>query len=86
MRFFFCTVYCVVFQALHRISCEPFNNYFLFINQVSKNVNCVTLPKVKLEIVRKSFFFQRALVYNTDMLPAHIGQIKSLLLFITALK
>ena len=60
---------------------------FLFMNHAKNtrnNGNCVILPKVRLEIARKVFFFQGALVYNG--LPAHIRQIKSVVLSRTALK
>ena len=56
-----------VFKSLHQVSCELFNNYFLLMNHARNNRNngnCVVLPKVKLEIARKGFFFQGALIYN----------------------
>ena len=73
--------------SLHQVFCELFNNYFLFMNHAKNtrnNGNCVVLPKVELEIARKGFFFQGALIYNG--LPAHIRQIKSVVLFRTTLR
>ena len=76
-----------VFKSLNKTSCVLFNNYFILMNHARNtrnNGNCIIVPKVKLEIARKGFFIQGALIFNR--LPAHIRQLKSVVLFKAALK
>ena len=57
-----------VHQCLTNNVCKNFENYFEVIESKLNTRNSLTLirlPKVKLEVTRKSFFFQGGYEYNT---------------------
>jgi hypothetical protein len=77
----------VVFISLNGLSCEPFNDYFQIMSHQQNTRNndyCLRLPKVKLEVARKGFYFQGAMAFNK--LPLHFRQINSIVHFKSALK
>ncbi len=77
----------VVFKSLNGLSCEPFNDYFQIMSHQQNTRNndyCLRLPKVKLEVARKGFYFQGAMAFNK--LPLHVRQINSIVHFKSALK
>ena len=62
-----------VHQCLTNNVCKNFENYFEVIKSKINTTNSgslTRLPKVKLEVTRKSFFFQGGYEYNT--LPREI--------------
>ena len=76
-----------VFKALNGLSCEPFNDYFQIMRHqqnTRNNDHCLRLPKVKLEVARKGFYFQGAMAFNK--LPLHVHQMSSIVHFKSALK
>jgi hypothetical protein len=76
----------VVFKSLNGLSCEPFNDYFQIMSHQQNTRNndyCLRLPKVKLEVARKGFYFQGAMAFNK--LPLHVRQINSIVHFKSAL-
>ena len=57
-------------------TCENFENYFEMMKNNTRNKNCrLRLPKIKLEVCRKSFFFNGAKEFNT--LPMKIRSAQS---------
>ena len=80
-------LYTVIFKSLNGLSCEPFNDYFQIMSHQQNTRNndyCLRLPKVKLEVARKGFYFQGAMAFNK--LPLHVRQINSIVHFKSALK
>ena len=62
-----------VHRCITKHICENFENYFELIEtkiNTRNNGTLIRLPKVKLEVARKSFFFQGGLEYS--MLPREI--------------
>ena len=77
----------VVFKVLNGLSCEPFIDYFqiMSLQQNTRNNDfCLWLPKVKLEVTRKGFYFQGAKTFNN--LPLHARQMNSIVHFKSTLK
>ena len=71
------------FNALNGLSCDPFNDYFQIMNHQQNTRNndyCLRLPKVKLKVTRKGFYFQGAMAFNK--LPyLHVRQMNSIIHF-----
>ena len=77
----------MVFKFINNFSCDIFNCYFSALSHQRSTRNNgigIALPKVKLESARKGFYFQGGLIYNN--LPLDIRQLKSIVLFRSALK
>ena len=71
----------VVFKAFG-LSCEPFNDYFQIMSHQQNTRNndyCLRLPKVKLEVARKGFYFHGVKAFIK--LPSHACQMNSIVHF-----
>ena len=54
-----------VFNIINGNTCANFKNYFEIMNNNTRNKNyIIRLPKIKLEVCRKSFFFNGGIMYN----------------------